>query len=247
MNNPTDVIFTGTARGWQTAGTDTAALGVALAAPEIPAEHKADERKSSLVFQMLWCSKWCLTKMLWKAILEMPDPALKRGWSSQIPFSWQIQRELGIPSTAAAKFTSWCLSSSSQESPTHRNQHLAGWTDSFLVKLMLQPYFVVILFEISKDQKHKLWKSIFFTQEVKKQPEMIYRNISSEEAAKQQAKRKNSKIKHRQHADKEANETVLKGNRSQGEQEVTHSTFSRCSHSLLIYSCKTKYLWCWEH
>lgn len=49
MNNPSDVIFTGTARGWETAGTDTAAL----AAPEIPFEHEADEKKSSLVFQML--------------------------------------------------------------------------------------------------------------------------------------------------------------------------------------------------
>lgn len=58
---------------------------------------------------------------------------------------------------------------------------------------------------------------------------LIYENISSEEAAKQRAKRENSKIRHRQHADKEANETVLKENRSQGEQEVTqrlilHST-----------------------
>lgn len=100
-------------------------------------------------------------QMLWKAFLETPDPALKRGWSSQIPFYWHIQGEVGIPSIPAAKFTSWCLSSSSQQSPTDTNQHLAGWTDSFLVQLMLQPYFAGILFEISKVQKHKLWKSIF--------------------------------------------------------------------------------------
>lgn len=43
---------------------------------------------------------------------------------------------------------------------------------------------------------------------------LIYENISSEEAAKQQAKRENSEVKHRQHEDKEANETVLKENRS---------------------------------
>lgn len=114
-----------------------------------------NERKSSLVAQMLWCSKWWLIKMLWKAFLEMQEPALRRGWSSQIPFCWQ--REGSRNSfNCCSKFTSWCLSSSSQESPRDTNQHLAGWTDSFLAKLMLQPYFVVIPFEISKDQKHKL-------------------------------------------------------------------------------------------
>lgn len=70
---------------------------------------------------------------------------------------------------------------------------------------------------------------------------MIYDNISSEEAAQQQAKRKNSKIKPRQHVDKEAKETVLKENRSQGNRRslILHSADVL---SLQIYSCKTKYL-----
>lgn len=103
-----------------------------------------------------------------------------------------------------------------------------------------------------KGSKAQTVKINFFPlfQEVKKTSlSLIYENISSEEAAKQQARRQNSRIKHRQHADKEANVTVLKENRSQGEQEVTPRLVLHSADvlSLLSYSCNTKHLWCWEH
>lgn len=128
-----------------------------------------------------------------------------------------------------SKSRSWCLSSSS-----HTNRH--KWTFSRMDRQLLRQVDASALFccdiiQDFKGSKAQTVKIPFFhsSRKWKNSLSLIYENISSEEAAKQRAKRENSKIRHRQHADKEANETVLKENRSQGEQEVTqrlilHST-----------------------
>lgn len=196
---------------------------------------------------MLWCSEWCLIKMVWKASLK-GDACTEEGMELQIPFCWQIQRGSGNSFNCCSKSRSWCLSSSS-----HTNRH--KWTFSRMDRQLLRQVDASALFccdiiQDFKGSKAQTVKIPFFhsSRKWKNSLSLIYENISSEEAAKQRAKRENSKIRQRQHADKEANETVLKENRSQGGtggHSEAHSTFNRCSHSLLIYNCQTKYFWCW--
>lgn len=154
-------------------------------------------------------------KMLWKAFLEMPDPVLRRGWSSQIPFCWQIQREVGI--SPANSPLGACPA---VPGITNRHKSTFSSKDRQLLSQVDASALFCCDFKGSKAQTVKINFPTLSGREEKNSLNLIYENINSEEAAKQQAKRKNSEIKHRQQADKEANETVLKENRSQGEQEV---------------------------